>query len=53
MPKRTREERNSGYYDEKAEPMDRAERAAFHEKEAIRILRYAYANAPGYKNFLD
>jgi len=52
MPKRTREERNSGYYDEKAEAMDRAERAAFQEKEAIRILRYAYANAPGYKKFL-
>ena len=53
MPKRTREERNSGFYDEKAERMDRAERAAFKEKEAIRILRYAYENAPGYKKFLD
>jgi phenylacetate-CoA ligase len=53
MPKRTREERNTGYYDEKAETMERAERAAFQEKEAIRILRYACANAPGYKKFLD
>jgi phenylacetate-CoA ligase len=53
MPKRTREERNSGYYDEKAERIDRAERAAFQEKAAIRILRYAYTQAPGYKKFLD
>ena len=53
MPKRSSSERNSGYYDEKAERMDRAERAAFQEKEAIRILRYAYAHAPGYKKFLD
>jgi phenylacetate-CoA ligase len=53
MPKRTREERNQGFYDEKAERMARAERAAFKEKEALRILRYAYENAPGYRTFLD
>ena len=53
MPRRTREERNQGYYDEKAERMDRAERAAFQEKEALRILRYAHENAPGYRKFLD
>ena len=53
MPKRVREERNRGFYDEKAERMDRAERAAFKEKEALRILRYAYENAPGYRKFLD
>jgi phenylacetate-CoA ligase len=53
MPRRTREERNQGYYDERAERMDRAERAAFQEKEALRILRYAYENAPGYRKFLD
>ncbi len=53
MPRSIRSERNSGYYDEKAERMDRAERAAFQEKEAVRILRYAYDHAPGYKRFLD
>ncbi len=53
MPKRSISERNSGYYDEKAERMDRAERAALQEKEALRILQYAYAHAPGYKEFLD
>jgi phenylacetate-CoA ligase len=53
MPRRTKSERNSGYYDEKAERMGRAERAAFQEQEAIRILRYAYAHAPGYKKFID
>jgi phenylacetate-CoA ligase len=53
MSKRSREERNSGYYDEKAERMATAERAAFKEKEVLRILRYAYENAPGYKKFLD
>jgi phenylacetate-CoA ligase len=53
MPKRTREERNSGYYDEKAERMGVAERAAFGEKEALKIFHYAYESAPGYKKFLD
>jgi phenylacetate-CoA ligase len=53
MPKQTREERNQGFYDEKAERMDRAERSAFKEKEALRILHYAYDHAPGYRNFLD
>jgi phenylacetate-CoA ligase len=53
MSKRGQEERNSGFYDEKTERMDRNERAAFKEKEAMRILAYAYENAPGYRNFLD
>jgi phenylacetate-CoA ligase len=53
MPRRTREERNQGFYDERAERMGRAERASFQEKEALRILRYAYENAPGYRKFLD
>ncbi len=53
MPRRTREERNQGFYDERAERMDRAERAAFKEKEALRVLSYACENAPGYRKFLD
>jgi len=53
MPKRMREERNQGFYDERAERMGRADRAAFKEKEALRVLRYAYENAPGYRKFLD
>ena len=53
MSRRTREERNQGFYDERAERMGRAERAAFKEKEALRILRYAYEHAPGYRKYLD
>jgi phenylacetate-CoA ligase len=53
MPRRMREERNRGFYDERSERMDRAERGAFKEKEAIRIFRYAYEKAPGYRKFLD
>ena len=53
MQKRTREERNKGFYNEKAEQMGRAERAAMKVKEAIKILQYAYENAPGYRKFLD
>lgn len=52
MSKRRQEERNQGYYDERAERMDRSERAALHEKEAIRTLAYAYEKAPGYRKFL-
>ena len=53
MPKRTQAERNKGFYDEKAERMDRTERAACKGKEALRIFKYAYENAPGYRKFLD
>lgn len=53
MPKRTQAERNEGFYDEKTERMDRNERAAHKGKEALRIFRYAYENAPGYRKFLD
>lgn len=53
MPKRTKEERNRGYYDEKSERMPRNERMALKEKKVIGILNYAYEKAPGYKRFLD
>jgi len=53
MPKRVREERNTGFYNEKAERMGRAERTSLKEKEALRIFRYACRNAPGYRKFLD
>jgi phenylacetate-CoA ligase len=53
MAKRTQEERNSGFYDEKAERMDRSDRTAFKEKGALKVLNYAYENAPGYKKFLE
>jgi phenylacetate-CoA ligase len=53
MPRRKREERNQGFYDERAERMGRTDRAAFKEREALRVLRYAYENAPGYRSFLD
>lgn len=53
MPRRTQEERNQGFYSERAERMERAERAAFKEGGALRILRYAHEKAPGYRRFLD
>lgn len=53
MPKRTQAERNKGFYDEKAELLDRTERAAHKGKEALRIFKHAYENAPGYRKFLD
>ncbi len=53
MSGRGREARNSGYYDEKMERMDRADRDALQKKEALRSLRYAYEKAPGYREFLD
>ncbi|MHB8908526.1 MAG: phenylacetate--CoA ligase family protein [Syntrophales bacterium] len=53
MPRRIREERNRGFYDEKAERMGSEERAAYTGREALRTLRYAYENAPGYKKFLQ
>jgi phenylacetate-CoA ligase len=53
MSRRRKEERNTGYYDEKVERMDRAGRAAFQGKGALRCLRYAYEKAPGYRKFLD
>jgi len=53
MPKRTQAERNKGFYDAKAERMDRTERAAHKGKEALRIFKHAYENAPGYRKFLD
>ena len=53
MPRWMKEERNSGYYDEKVERMDRTDRAIFQEREALRCLRYAYEKAPGYREFLD
>jgi phenylacetate-CoA ligase len=53
MPKRVREERNRSYYDEKAERMERNERAICKERASLQILQYAYNNAPGYRKFLD
>jgi phenylacetate-CoA ligase len=53
MSKRVREERNKGFYNEKAERMDRTARAALKEKETLKILKYAYEYAPGYRMFLD
>ena len=52
MARVTREERNSGYYDKRAETMAPAERAAFQQKEALRLFGHAAAKAPGYARFL-
>ncbi len=53
MPKGMREERNRGFYDEKAERMGRSDRTAFKEKGALKVLNYACENASGYKKFLE
>ncbi|MEW6333600.1 MAG: phenylacetate--CoA ligase family protein [Thermodesulfobacteriota bacterium] len=53
MSDTTGKERNQGFYNERTERMDRSERAALHEKEALRTLAYAYEKAPGYRKFLD
>jgi phenylacetate-CoA ligase len=53
MTRRTAEERNQGYYDERAERMPRGERNAFKAEGALTALRYAYEKAPGYRKFLD
>jgi len=53
MPKRTRTERNKGFYDEKAECMGRSERLHFKQGEAIRAFKYACEKAPGYRRFMD
>ena len=52
MTGRNKEERNTGFYDERAERMDAAERTAFKEREVLRALAYAYEKAPGYRRFL-
>lgn len=53
MPKRTNQERNSGFYNEKLEKMPREERVKLKSESAIKILKYAYENTIGYKRFLD
>ncbi|MHB8770543.1 MAG: phenylacetate--CoA ligase family protein [Syntrophales bacterium] len=52
MARRSIAERNSGYFDERAERMDRAERSSLQEQAALRIFRHASDHAPGYKRFL-
>ena len=53
MTKRTREERNSGFYAEKAETMDRSDRTALTESDSLKAFHYACEKAPGYRKFLD
>src|SRR4030042_992870 len=53
MAKRTQEERNSGFYDEKAERMGRSDRTAFKERDSLKAFHYACEKAPGYKKFLE
>jgi phenylacetate-CoA ligase len=53
MSRLTREERNRGYYNERAERMERGEREEMQQRESLRALRYAYERAPGYRRFLD
>ncbi len=53
MPKRTKDERNSGFYEEKLEKMSRKEREEIKNQSVLKTLIYAYEKAPGYKKFLD
>ena len=53
MTQRTQKDRNTGFYDEKAECMGRTERLCFKQAEAIRAFQYACEKAPGYGRFID
>ena len=53
MNQQTQKNRNTGFYDEKAECMARADRLRFKQGEALRAFRYACEKAPGYKRFMD
>lgn len=53
MPKRVEIERNSGYYQKELETMDKELRKKRKEEGVLRIFKYAYENAKGYKRFID
>lgn len=53
MPKRVDIERNSGYYQKDLETMDKCERKKRKEECVLKIFKYAYDNARGYKRFID
>jgi phenylacetate-CoA ligase len=53
MTQRTQKDRNTGFYDEKAECMGRTERLRLQQREAIRAFQYASEKAPGYRKFMD
>lgn len=53
MTKRVDLDRNSGYYQKDLETMDRASRKKRKDDGVLRIFKYAYENARGYKRFID
>lgn len=53
MPKKIDIERNSGYYQKDLETMVRKDRMSRKEDGVLKIFKYAYENAKGYKKFID
>ncbi len=53
MPKRTKDERNNGFYEEKLEKMSREERTRIKNEAVLKTLLYAYERTSGYRRFLD
>ncbi len=53
MPKKIDIERNSGYYQKDLETMVRKDRMSRKEDGVLKIFKYAYENAKGYKRFID
>lgn len=53
MPKRLDVDRNAGYFQKDLELMDKRERKRRKEEGVLKIFKYAYENAKGYKRFID
>lgn len=53
MSKRTGLDRNNGFYEKDIETIDRSLRNKIKEEGVLKILKYAYNNAEGYKRFID
>lgn len=53
MPKRLDVDRNAGYFQKDLELMGKSERKRRKEEGVLKIFKYAYENAKGYKRFID
>jgi phenylacetate-CoA ligase len=53
MPKRVDVDRNTGFYDKDLETMNKEERKKRKIEGVLKIFKYAYENAKGYKKFID
>lgn len=53
MGKRVGLDRNSGFYEKEIETLSREQRNRMKEEGVLKIFKYAYENAKGYKRFID